>query len=339
MNTSKIVRFEKFGGPEVLNIEELPVEPPKAGEVQLKVQAIGLNRADALFRSGNYLEQPKFPSRIGVEAAGIVEAVGSGVTRVRLGDRVSVAPGQSIGRYGTYGETAIVPAGSVIPYPENLTPSDAASVWVQYLTPYFSFVDMAAIQPGQTVLITAASGGAGLGSIQMARLLGARVIATTRSAEKEKALLDAGAGHVIVTGNANLAARVMEVTSGKGVNLIFDPVAGPSLPALAEAVAWGGQIILYGALDTAETPYPLLTAFARNFSLHTFLLYNYCGLPDLRLPRNEEAFQRAIRFIRQNLAEGKLKPAIAKSFPLGEVREAHRYMESNQQLGKIVLTV
>ena len=158
MNTSRIVRFEKFGGPEVLNIEELPVERPKAGEVQLKVQAIGLNRADALFRSGNYLEQPIFPSRIGVEAAGIVEALGSDVTHVRLGDRVSVTPGQSIGRYGTYGETAIVPAASVIRYPENLTPQEAASVWVQYLTPYFAFVDMLAIQPAQTVLITAASG-------------------------------------------------------------------------------------------------------------------------------------------------------------------------------------
>ena len=339
MNTSKIVRFEKFGGPEVLNIEELPVEPPKAGEVQLKVQAIGLNRADALFRSGNYLEQPKFPSRIGVEAVGVVAAVGSGVTQVRLGDRVSVAPGQSIGRYGTYGETAIVPASSVIPYPENLTPSEAASVWVQYLTPYFAFVDMASIQPGQTVLITAASGGSGLGSIQMARLLGATVIATTRSAEKEKALLEAGAQHVIVTGNKNLALRVMGLTGGKGADVIFDPVAGPSLPSLAEAVAWGGQIILYGALDSVDTPYPLLTAFARNFSLRTYLLYNYCGLPDLRLPRNEEAFQRATKFIRQNLTEGKLKPTIAKTFALGEVREAHRYMESNQQLGKIVLTI
>jgi len=339
MNTSKIVRFEKFGGPEVLNIEELPVEPPKAGEVQLKVQAIGLNRADALFRSGNYLEQPKFPSRIGVEAAGIVEALGSGVAQVRLGDRVSVAPGQSIGRYGTYGETAIVPASSVVPYPENLTPSEAASVWVQYLTPYFAFVDMASIQPGQTVLITAASGGSGVGSIQMARLLGATVIATTRSAEKEKALLEAGAQHVIVTGNKNLALRVMELTGRKGADVIFDPIAGPSLPSLAEAVAWGGQIILYGALDSVDTPYPLLTAFARNFSLRTYLLYNYCGLPDLRLPRNEEAFQRATKFIRQNLTEGKLKPIIAKTFPLSLVREAHQYMESNQQLGKIVLAI
>jgi NADPH2:quinone reductase len=339
MNTSRIVRFEKFGGPEVLNIEELPVEAPKAGEVLLKVQAIGLNRADALFRSGSYLEQPKFPSRIGVEAAGIVDALGSGVTNVRLGGRVSVAPGQSIGRYGTYGETAIVPAASVIPYPENLTPPEAASVWVQYLTPCFAFVDMAAIQPGQTILITAASGGTGLGSIQMARLLGATVIATTRSAEKEKALRDAGAHHVVVGGNGNLAIRVMEITGGRGADVVFDPVAGGSLPALADSVAWGGQIILYGALDAADTRYPLLTAFARNFSLRTYLLYNYCGLPDLGLHRNEEAFQRAIQFIQRNLAEDKFKPIIAKTFPLSQVREAHQYMESNQQLGKIVLTV
>jgi NADPH:quinone reductase len=339
MDIAKVVRLHAIGGPEVLQLEELPLQQPGAGEVRLKVQAIGLNRAEVMFRTGHYLEQPEFPSRIGVEAAGIVDAVGSGVTQVKIGQKVSVATGQSIGRYGTYGQSAIIPAVSALPYPDNLTPEEAASVWVQYLTAYFAFVDLGNVKPGQCVLVTAASGGAGLGAIQMARLLGATAIATTRTGAKKQALLDAGASHVIVTSEEDLLPRIKEITKGKGADLIFDPVAGDTLPVLAEAVSWGGQIILYGALRSVETPYPLWTAFARNFILRTYMVYNYCGLSNLGLPRNEEAFARATKFILQNLANGTLKPIIAKTFRLSEIREAHRYMESNQQLGKIVVTV
>ena len=339
MDTARTVRFSRLGGPEVLQIEDLPVVEPKSGEVRIRVQAIGLNRAEIMFRTGQYLEQPKFPSRIGLEAAGIVEAIGAGVTQVRIGDKVSVATGQSIAKYGTYGETAIVPASSAISYPDNLTPEEAASVWVQYLTAYFAFVDLAKIQPGQSILITAATGGAGLGAIEVARLLGAVAIATTRSASKQQALLDSGADHVIVTSKEDLGSRVKEITGGRGADLIFDPIAGDTLPTLAEAVAWGGQIILYGALGGTNVPYPLFAAFARNFTLRSYVVYSFCGLETLGLRRNEEAFARAVQFINENLASGKLQPLIAKIFPLSEIQEAHRYMESNQQLGKIVIKV
>jgi len=339
MDTARTVRFGRLGGPEVLQIEDLPIVEPKSGEVRIRVQAIGLNRAEIMFRTGQYLEQPEFPSRIGLEATGIVEAIGAGVTKVRIGDKVSVATGQSIAKYGTYGETAIVPASSAISYPDNLTPEEAASVWVQYLTAYFAFVDLAKIQPGQSVLITAATGGAGLGAIEVARLLGAVAIATTRSASKQQALLDLRADHVIVTSKEDLGSRVKEITGGRGADLIFDPIAGDTLPTLAEAVAWGGQIILYGALGGTNVPYPLFAAFARNFTLRSYVVYSFCGLETLGLRRNEEAFARAVRFINENLASGKLQPLIAKIFPLSEIQEAHRYMESNQQLGKIVIKV
>ena len=339
MDTARTVRFSRLGGPEVLQIEDLPVVEPKSGEVRIRVQAIGLNRAEIMFRTGQYLEQPQFPSRIGLEAAGIVEAIGAGVTKVRIGDKVSVATGQSIAKYGTYGETAIVPASSAISYPDNLTPEEAASVWVQYLTAYFAFVDLAKIQPGQSVLITAATGGAGLGAIEVARLLGAVAIATTRSASKLQALLDLRADHVIVTSKEDLGSRVKEITGGRGADLIFDPIAGDTLPTLAEAVAWGGQIILYGALGGTNVPYPLFAAFARNFTLRSYVVYSFCGLETLGLRRNDEAFARAVQFINENLASGKLQPLIAKIFPLSEIQEAHRYMESNQQLGKIVIKV
>lgn len=339
MQTAKIVRFKALGGPEVLEIEDLPLSTPGPGEVRLKVEVIGLNRAEVMFRTGHYLEQPEFPSRLGIEAAGTVDAIGPDVANLQLGDKVAIASGQSIGRYGTYGESAIALAASVVKVPDSVTPAEAASAWIQYLTGYFAFVDLARLKPGQSVLITAATGGAGLGAIQIAKHLRATTIATTRAQDKKAALARAGADHVIVSGQEDLVARVKEITGGKGADVIFDPVAGSTLPALAEAVAWGGQIILYGALGGVDTPYPLWAGFARNFSLRTYMIYNYCGLATIGLPRNEEAYSRAVAFINDNLAAGKLKPVIAKTFPLSEIREAHRYLESNQQLGKVIVTV
>ena len=121
--------------------------------------------------------------------------------------------------------------------------------------------------------------------------------------------------------------------------MIFDPVAGDTLAALAEAVVWGGNIILYGALEGGQVAYPVWTAFARNFTLNSYMVYNYSGMPILGIQRNEEAFSRAVEFVTRNLASRKLKPTIAKTFPLREIRDAHRYMEANQQIGKIVVTV
>ena len=203
-----------------MGFEDLPIGQPGPGEVRLKVQAIGLNRAEVMFRTGHYLEQPEFPSRIGIEAAGIVDAVGPNVTNVHVGQKVSIASGQSIGHYGTYGQSVMTRAASAIPYPDNLTPEEAASIWVQYFTPYFAFVDLGNVQPGQFVLVTAATGGAGLGAIQIAKLLGAIVIATTRTKAKKDALLKAGANHVIVTGEKNLVYVSKKLTKA-GVRMLF----------------------------------------------------------------------------------------------------------------------
>jgi NADPH:quinone reductase-like Zn-dependent oxidoreductase len=339
MDTAKIVRIHQLGGPEVLQVEDLPRPEPKEGEVRNRVQAIGLNRAEVMFRTGAYVEQPQIPSLIGGEASGIVDALGPGVSGIKVGDKISVATGQPMERYGTYGESVLVPAESAIPYPSNLTPEEAASVWVQYLTAWFAFTDVANLQAGQHVLITAATGGAGLGAIQIAKALGALTIATTRAASKKQGLLDAGADHVIITSSGDLPARVKEITGGKGAELIFDPIAGKTLPTLAEAVAWDGNIILYGSLAGVDVPYPLFAGFARNFGLRTYMVYNFCGMPTLGLPRNQAAFGRAVRFINTSLASGKFKPIIATTFPLAKVQDAHRYMESDEQLGKIVMTV
>jgi len=194
---AQIVRFHKTGGPEVLQIDNLEVPPPGKGEVRIKVKALGLNRAEAMFRSGHYIEQPKFPSRLGYEASGIVDALGSGVTGFNLGDVVSVVPPMSQAKYGVYGEIATVPSQYVVKHPALLSFEEAAAIWMQYLTAYGALIDIAAIKKGDYVVITAASSSVGLAAIQLCNMVGATPIATTRTSEKRKSLKEAGATHVI----------------------------------------------------------------------------------------------------------------------------------------------
>jgi NADPH:quinone reductase len=326
----KIVRFHKFGDASVLKLEELSKPQAKEGEVLLKVEAIGLNRAEVMFRSGTYLEQPSFPSLIGYEAAGIVAAVGPGVTGLKPGDRVSSVPSFSMTHYGTYGEYAVLPAHALAHYPANLTPVEGTSIWMQYLTAY-GVVEFGGLKKGQYLLITAAASSVGLAAIQIAKSLGAISIATTRNKAKGDALSEAGADFVINTKSQDLVERVQEITGGKGFAIAFDPVAGPGLETLAKAADQGATIIEYGKLDPEPTPYPLFAAISKGLNIRGYTLFE--------INRDPERSARARKFVTEKLADGTFKPIIAKTFKLEEIVEAHRYMESNEQIGKIVVTV
>ncbi len=190
----KIVRFHVTGGPEVLQIEDLPLAQPGEGEVRLTVEAIGLNRAEVMFRQGRYLDAPELPSRLGYEAAGIVDVVGPGASDVHVGDRVSTIPAFSMGEHGVYGESAIVPSYAVAHYPDNLSPAEGAAIWMQYLTAFGALIDIGRLKEGDVVVITAASSSVGLAAIQITKAAGALAIATTRGVDKKQFLLDAGAG-------------------------------------------------------------------------------------------------------------------------------------------------
>jgi len=328
---ARIVRFHETGGPEVLRIEELPLQEPGEGEVRLKVEAIGLNRAEVMFRRGQYLEEPELPSRIGYEAAGVIDAVGPGVTGLQVGDRVSTIPAFSVGKYGVYGESAVVPAYAAAIYPENLSPVEGAAIWMQYITAYGALVEYGELQAGDAVVITAASSSVGRAAIELCRDAGAVAIATTRTVFKREALLDGGASFVVVTDEEDLAERVMEITDGRGANLCFDPVAGPFLAKLAEACAAGATIFEYGALYPEATPFPLFAALRKGLTVRGYTLFE--------LVRRPETLERAKAYISVRLASGRFKPVIDRTFPLEEIAEAHRYMQSNQQNGKIVVTV
>jgi NADPH:quinone reductase-like Zn-dependent oxidoreductase len=329
--TAKIVRFHECGGPEVLKLEVLPIPEPGPGEVRLRVQAFGLNRAEVLFRQGKYLVRPHPPCTLGYEAAGVVEAVGGGVDKNLLGKRVSTVPSFAADKYGVHGEVAIVPAYSLATYPEKLSPEEGTSIWMQYLTAYGALVQHAKITRGDFVVITAASSSVGVAAIEIAKAQGAVSIATTRTSKKKAELLSLGADHVIAGQEEDLVKRVQEITAGKGARVIFDPIAGTGVDLLAQAAAHGGTIFIYGSLAMEPTPFPLLTALPKGLSMRGYSIFEVVSVPELRA--------KAEKYVLDHLESGDFKPRIAKTFPLSQVVEAHRYMESNEHIGKIVVTV
>ena len=193
----KVVRMNATGDASVLQIVEEARREPAAGEVRIKVKAIGLNRAEVMFRSGAYLEQPEIPARIGYEASGVIEAIGENVEEFEVGDVVSSIPAFPMNQYGVYAQEAILPVTAITHYPANLSFQQGTALWMQYLTVYGAFVEVGKLNAEQTVLITAASSSVGIAAIQLAKYIGAKVIASTRGSSKVAQLLEFGADHVI----------------------------------------------------------------------------------------------------------------------------------------------
>lgn len=328
--TKKVV-FDELGGPEVLRVEDVAVGEPGKGELRIRVDAIGLNRAEALFRAGRYFYQPSFPSAgLGYEAAGMVEAVGEGVDGFAPGDLVGSVPAFLMNEYGTYGQQAILPAAAIVRRPDGVDAVTGASTWMAYTTAYGMLVEIGRIRSGDTVLITAASSSVGLAAIQIARHLGAIPIATTRTGAKKERLLQAGAAHVIATEEDDVVEQVHALTGGSGTALAVDPVAGEAIHKVATAVVPGGTLIMYGALDPVPIPMPI-AADLRGRAVHWYSFFE--------LTMNRPQLRRAEHFINAGLCAGTLSPVIDRTFDLDDVVQAHRHLESNAQIGKIVLTV
>jgi len=327
---TKVVRIYRHGGPEELRFEDLDIGEPGAAEVRLKIEAIGLNRSEAAFRAGEYPVTPKFPTLIGYEGVGIVEALGAGVEGFRVGERVCVLPNFRLGEYGIYGERAIVPARSLLSPPPGLSPVEAASIWMQYFTA-LAIIEIAHAAIGDYVIVRAASSSVGLAAIQLANWAGAVPIAATRTSAKAPALRQQGAKHVISTDETDLVAEVQRITGGKGARIIFDPVGGPDIDKLALAAAEEGIIFIYGGLSGKPTPYPHWPAALKGLSIRGWVASSIWNRPE-RFARNRE-------LILQGLASGHLRPVIAKTFTFSQIVAAHRYLESNQQIGKIVVTL
>lgn len=328
---SKVVTFNRTGGPEVLEIVDMEVPAPAAGEVQIRVQAIGLNRAEIMYRNGQYVIEPEFPARLGYEAAGVVQAVGENVEAFTTGDLVSVIPSFMFNEYGMYGELVNAPVHAVVKHPENLSFEEAAASWMMYVTAYGALVEYGNLQAGQNVVIRAASSSVGLAAIQIANMLGAKPIALTRTAEKRDMLLKAGAATVIASAEQDMVAEINHATDGMGAHIVFDPVGGPDVAKLTQVMAPQGMFFQYGALDSRDLLVPVFDILGKHLTLRGYGLFEITTDP--------EKMARAKSFVTEGLRSGKLKPVIDKTFPLEDIADAQRYMEANGQVGKVVVVV
>ena len=324
----KAIRFHELGGPEVLKFEQVTLREPGPGEAVIRVAAVGLNRAESMYFHGQYMEKPVLPSGLGYEAVGTVTAVGPGVDASLIGKQFGTIPGFSMNKYAVLAEEAIVPARVLGELPPSLSPIEGAAAWMQYATAYGALVHFGKIGPGDFVLITAASSSVGLAAIQIAKAEGAMAIATTRTSAKRQQLLDFGAPHVIATEEEDLPAKVAEISGGKLARIVFDPVGGDYVSTLAAATAPEGTIFLYGGLSGKPSPYPW-SGFSKGVSLTGYTLLQ------LQTPERFEAMKT---YVYDRLADGRFKPEIAKTFPFAETVEAYKYLESNQQVGKVVIT-
>ncbi|PQV54878.1 zinc-dependent alcohol dehydrogenase family protein [Paraburkholderia sp. BL21I4N1] len=327
----RTIKFAQAGGPEVLEFVDTVTAEPGPGEIRIKVKAIGINRAEAMWRMDQYIEPVKYPAGLGYEAAGIVDAIGKDVSGFAAGDEVSVIPSFSMNQYGTYGEVVVVPAYAVVKHPPSLSYAEAASVWMMFVTAYGALIEDAKVTKGDFVIVPAASSSVGLAAIQLANYAGATSVALTRSAAKRQQLLDAGAAHVVVTDDTDLLDEVMRITDGKGARVVFDPVGGPNFAKLISALSFQGIAYIYGALSDEVTPLPLLEMIAKMITVKAHNIWLTSG--------DETRRKAGVDYVLKGLASGALKPVIDRTFSFDEMVEVHRYLETNGQFGKIVVTV
>lgn len=316
------------GVPKLL-IQELEAREPGPGEVRYQVHAIGVNRADIAYMQGGHYTPTAFPSRICYEACGVVDALGPGVTSIKIGDRVSAIPFGDP-KYSVGAESAITPAQYLATWPEGYSAEEAAATWMQYCTGYFPMKELGGVGPGDFVLVTAASSSAGLGAIQLAKFLGGTVIASTRTNDKRDFLLAAGADHVVATSDGDVAGQLLACTGGHGIRIVYDAVAGHFMHEYAPAVADEAQIFIYGAVTGDSTiQAPILPLIRKGAIIRLYSLINYA--------RDLTALHRARQFISLALRAGAIRPIVDRVFAFENAMDAFAYMSSGVQKGKIVL--
>jgi NADPH:quinone reductase-like Zn-dependent oxidoreductase len=334
------VVIPRYGPPDVFETREVPDPSPGDGEIRIRVRAAGVNFADVLARLGLYPDAPKPPMVVGYEVAGRVDAVGRSVVGLGDGDRVV-----ALTRFGGYADTVVVPADRVFRFPDELSDSEAAAVPVNYLTAAIALYRMAALAPGETVLVHNAGGGVGIAATQLSRLRRATVIGTA-SAFKHDALRSFGVDHAIDYQHANVAEEVKKLTRGRGVDVILDPIGGRSFTASYRMLAPLGRLIVFGLSAAAPGERRnVWRAFQAWMSTPRFnplsLMNRNRGVFGLNLGHLWDERRQLASLMEMLIGElraGRLRPVVARTFPLERAADAHRFIQSRQNIGKVVLT-
>ena len=319
----KTVRVHKYGGPEALTLDDVPVPEPKPGEARVKVEAIGLNYIDVYQRTGLYPIQTPFT--LGSEAAGVVDAVGPGVTEVKSGDRVAYSM-----VLGAYAEYAIVPAWRLAPLPSGIDAKSGATIMLQGMTAHYLSRSTYPVKQGEIALIHAAAGGVGLLLIQMVKQAGGIAIGTVSTEQKAQLAKEYGADHVILYTQSDFATEVRRLTENRGVHVVYDSVGQSTFDKSLDSLRPRGYLVLFGQSSGPVPPFDPAKLAAKGS-----LFLTRPSLAHYTLDRNE-LLQRANELF-DLVASNQLKLRIAKTFPLAEVAEAHRELEGRRTTGKVIL--
>jgi NADPH2:quinone reductase len=321
---AQAIRFHKAGGPEALSFDTVDVPDPGAGEVRVRHTAIGVNYIDTYHRSGLY--PLPLPSGVGTEAAGVVEAVGAGVTDFKRGDRV----GYCTATVGAYSTERNVPADKLVKIPDGVDDRAAASLMLKGLTVQYLFRQTHRLQSGDTILFHAAAGGVGLIACQWARALGVSMIGTAGSDEKAALARDNGCAHTIVYTRENFVERVKAITGGKGVPVVYDGVGKDTFPASLDCLSPRGLFVSFGSASGAIAAFNI-GILAQKGSLYVTrpTLFTYASTPEKLRAMASELFAL--------VREGRIKAEIRQTFPLRDAAEAHRALESRKTTGATIL--
>jgi len=319
----KAIRIHTTGGPEVMQIEDVPEPTPGAGQALVRLEAAGLNYIDVYFRTGGY--KAPLPLTPGMEGAGTVTAVGSGVTGITVGDRVAYT-----GILGSYAQMTVCPADRLVKLPDGLSFRDGAAAMLQGITAHYLVVSTHPLMKGETCLVHAAAGGVGLLLCQMAKMRGATVIGTVSTEEKATLARGAGADHVILYTHEDFVAEVKRITGGRGVDVVYDGVGATTFNGSLDCLRPRGMMALFGQ---ASGPVPPLDLQVINVKGSLFVTR-----PSLNhhIATREELLQRAgdvLGWIR----DGKIKLRVEITFPLAQAADAHRALEGRKTTGKVLL--
>jgi NADPH2:quinone reductase len=319
----KAIQVKQPGGPEAMELVELPVPEPKANEAVVKLAASGVNFIDVYQREGRY--KIPLPCVLGQEGAGVVTAVGAEVTSVKAGDHVAWT-----GLLGSYAEYAAVPADKLVPIPSGVTDQQAAAAMLQGMTAHYLSHDTYPLKRGETALVHAAAGGVGLLLVQMAHNIGARVIATVSTDEKAKLAREAGADEVILYTQSDFEAETKRLTGGKGVDVVYDSVGKTTFDKGLNILRPRGFMVLFGGSSGAVPPFDLI-ALSQKGSLYVTrpTLGHYTATREELVARSGAVFVM--------MAAGKLKLRIEHTYPLADAQRAHRDLEGRKTTGKLLL--
>ncbi len=327
---AKVIQLHSYSGLKGLRLDTVPLIAPKENQIRIKVEAFSLNYGDFDLMDNNYVFSLNLPARIGDEAAGVIDAIGADVRGFKVGDKVSTLPWMNSG-FGVNGEYAIVPQDFVTHYPEKLNSFEACSIWVAYLTAYFSLVEKAKMVADDFVLITAATSSAGIAAKEMAAMIGAKTIGTTRTSANKEFLYECGYDHVIVSNEENISNAVIDITEGVGARIVYDAVGGPMMQKYANGISKDAFIFLYGALDGRPTILPEIEFTQKAATLHFYSVYNHIY--------DKKQRERALQFIKDAINNNILKPAIDKVYPLEDFYEAYVYQKKAVgRKGKVVIS-